>query len=83
MLLNRVLRLEKRARLEPVCNLQYELFTLAIRKQKVLIAFTRQRLRRSVNAKVFGRNSYSSFNVETRCVFEKTHDCIVAIISRR
>jgi hypothetical protein len=50
---NRVLRLEKRARLEPVCDLQYELFTRAIRKQKVLIAFTRQQLRVAANSEQF------------------------------
>src|SRR5689334_5316258 len=36
MLQHRVLRFEKRARFERICDLQYELFTHAIRKQKVL-----------------------------------------------
>ena len=43
-------------------------------KQKVLIAFARQRLRRGVNAKVLRRNFGSRFNVETRCVFQEIHE---------
>jgi hypothetical protein len=45
-----ILSLEKGPRFQRVCDLQYELFTCAIRKQKVLIALTRQRLRVTVNS---------------------------------
>jgi hypothetical protein len=73
MLQRRVLRLEKRMRFDRVCDLQNELFTRAIRKQKVLIALTWQRLRARSQAKELISNFDSRLDVEARSVFQKGH----------
>ena len=67
MLQNSVLCLEEGGLFKCVRDLQYKLFSRAIRYQKVLVALARQLMRGATNAKVFGCNRRGRFGIERGC----------------